>query len=105
MYTNNENCLTCKNQLFISVSFISDPTWIFIQTNLKNAIYANELPKKLIFGNKTYQFICATIYSKNHFRSIFYLNSAFYLFDDLSNSLSQKIPKLKVVTCVYFLLN
>ena len=45
-----------------------------------------------------------TIHAKNHFRSIFYLNSKFYLVDDLSKNIVTKLPKLKVVTSFYFLI-
>ena len=103
-FTCKESCQRCKNKLILNTSFLVTPPWVFIQTN-KNAIYANELPKILVFGNKSYQFLCATIYSNEHFRFIFYLNSRFFLFDDLSQSIVQKIPKLKVVTCFYFLKN
>jgi hypothetical protein len=103
-YTCKESCQRCKNKFILNTSFLVTHPWVYIQTN-KNAIYANELPKILVFGNKWYQFLCATIYSNEHFRSIFYLNSRFFLFDDLSQSIVQKITKLKVVTCLYFLKN
>jgi hypothetical protein len=80
-YTCKESCQRCKNKLILNTSFLVTPPWVFIQTN-KNAIYVNELPKILVFGNKSNQFLCATIYSNEHFRSIFYLNSRFFLFDD-----------------------
>ena len=104
-YTCHANCNSCKNKILLDINFLFDPPWIFIQTNLKMPIYVNELTKSLVFGNKSYQFLSATIYSKKHFRAIFSLNNSFYLFDDLSKTISQKIPKIKVVTSFYFLIS
>jgi hypothetical protein len=103
LFTNKNVCRTCKKKKNVELSnFIYNPPWIFVQTN-ESEIYVNEIPKILLIGVKNYQFLCATIHSKNHFRAIFDLNNEFFLIDDLNPSkLNRKIPKLKIVTCFYY---
>ena len=103
-FTRHENCQTCKKKIVLDVEFIFNPPWIYVQTNLKNPIFVTELTKTLKFGNKIFQFLRAIIYAKNHFRSIFCLNSKIYLVDDLSKNIVTKISKLKVVSSFYFLI-
>ena len=100
---NNEKCVKCKLVKTIDFEFLSNPPWLFIQAKKQDVIYANQLPKLLTIKNKSYRLLCATIFSKNHFRSIFYLNSTFLLFDDLKNEIINQMPKIKIVTCFYYL--
>ena len=82
-YSKLDTCDACKKKINIDVSLLFDPIWLYVQTNQNNSIYATEVPKVLQLSNSTFQFLCATIHYKNHFRSIFYLNSSYYLVDDL----------------------
>ena len=104
IFTNQKECCYCLNKIKSECSFFYNPPWIFIQTSNSKAIYANELPKFLILMKKRYELLCATIHTKSpgHFRSIFYLNSIFFLIDDLNPKMETKQPKQKIVTCFYF---
>ena len=86
--------------------FENPPPWLFIQTYKTKAIYVNELPKLLTINDLNYQILCVTIHTKTpeHFRSIFYLNSRFYLIDDLKHTIETKIPVKQIVTCFYYLI-
>jgi hypothetical protein len=104
-FSNKINCSVCLKKVVFECYFENHPPWLFIQTYKTKAIYVNELPKLLTFKDKTYQILCATVHTKTpqHFRSIFYLNSRFYLIDDLKQKIETKIPVKKVVTCFYYL--
>ena len=89
VYTKSKNCGLCNGILIHECIFLQNPPWIIVQKINRNAIYVDELPKVLSIHNSNYKFLCASIYTNSfyiiqkHFRSIFYLNSAFVLVDDL----------------------
>ena len=103
-FTQQEICKLCNVKKKIECVFVNNPPFIFIQTIERNPIFVEELPKQVIINRKTYQFLCATIYSESpgHFRSIFYLNRHFYFVDDLKLGIDSNIPRVKVITCFYF---
>ena len=68
-------------------------------------IKVEDLPHVLLISNRKYQLLCVSIYRTNHFRSIYLLNNSYFLVDDLKpTSFNEKIPKIKIVTWFYYLI-
>jgi hypothetical protein len=100
-----KKCNSCKCQFSSELKFLKNPPWIFIQTSGKEMIKLEDLPHVLLISNRKYQLLCVSIYRTNHFRSIYLLNNSYFLVDDLKpTSFNEKIPKIKIVTCFYYLI-
>jgi hypothetical protein len=104
-----EFCLLCNK--FVTGRFNLDPFFIIISPNSEFFIDLNsikDIPLSLNICDKACQLLFFTFsgyYNDiEHFRSIFYINSAFYVVDDLSRDLKRKLsytPQLS--SCVYYL--
>ena len=104
-----EFCILCNQ--YVTGRFSLDPFLIIISPNSEFYIDANtikDIPLSLNICNKTCQLLFFTFngyYNDiEHFRSIFYINSAFYVVDDLNRDLKRKLsytPQLS--NCVYYL--
>ena len=76
---------------------------VFIQTKVEDNICKSQLPLQLELSSQKFELVCATTHSSNHFKAIFFLFNSFYLIDDLKPSENiQKIPRSKVISCVYY---
>ena len=81
------------------------PNIVYMTLFNKKMIKVEDLPHVLLISNRKYQLLCVSIYRTNHFRSIYLLNNSYFLVDDLKpTSFNEKIPKIKVVTCFYYLI-
>jgi hypothetical protein len=97
-------CAVCQYEKKESVKFLHNPPLIFIQTKVEDNICKSQLPLELELNSQKYELLCATTHTTNHFRAIFYLFDSFYLIDDLNPSQNiQKIPRSKIISCVYYL--
>ena len=95
-------CSKCDLRKTGQISFIHDPIWIMIESDPDhnaNNYDIKKLPVHLQF-NKTAKYILLCIYVHEkisdldnndirHFKAIFYLNSKYYLVDDMSNSCNE----------------
>ena len=73
------------------IKFEREPVWIIIDQDPLIEISNVSSFKKVIevdSGSK-YRLLCCVISLPNHFQGIFYLNSSFWLIDDLANGYSQ----------------
>ena len=105
IFAKEKRCKNCGNEIRLDCKFLKLPPWIFVQTSGKTFIYVNELPIIMTISNKKYQLLCASIHIKNHFRSVYLLNNTFVLVDDLKPAQTNTvIPKIKVVTAFYYLI-
>jgi hypothetical protein len=87
MYLKYDENVTCSEGLSkVSPKFQQTPIG-FVQINIKQKSFnLKEIPLLLNIDNYEFIFLCCTCNVENpfkHFRSIFKLNSSFYLIDDL----------------------
>ena len=99
-------CQTCS--VVSNGKFKSTPFCLFVELWDEfgaEKITLKDIPTSLLINDLTFNFLCLTFFESAHFRSIFKLNSLFYLVDDLDYSnVSKKIPKnLNIKTLFYYL--
>lgn len=99
------SCYVCKRQdLEFFHKFLYTPRWLFIDTMITSNFSVYDLPKTIAFGQSKYLLLCATFFKSGHFRGIFFINSKFYLVDDLhSKHVSSNIPMHTISWCFYYL--
>jgi hypothetical protein len=96
-------CAVCQCAKKETIKFLHDPPLLFIQTKVEDNICKSQLPLQLELSSQKFELLCATTHSSNHFKAIFFLFNSFYLIDDLKpNQNIQKIPRSKVISCVYY---
>ena len=64
----------------------------------------DDLPDEIYVDGNEFKFLCCTIHSQKHFRSIFYIDKKLYLIDDLDNrNVNKRIPSHSFQTAFYYL--
>ena len=98
-------CVECKT--LCQGKFVSTPFCLLVEIcSEKYNINLNDIPLQITIDGNEYHFLFFTLFVKrNHFRSIFRLNSKFYLIDNLKKGFQKKIPlKMKFGTIFYYLI-
>ena len=55
----------------------------------------DDLPDEIYVDGNEFKFLCCTIHSQKHFRSIFYIDKKLYLIDDLDNRNVNKLHHIR----------
>jgi len=102
-------CNVCLNLRSVTMRFLNDPNFIFIQPNGFN--YLNDIPKRINIDNIDFQLVCATLHNIEiqHFYGVFNIDDNFYVVDDLDQSVAflENILRkniyltMPVSTCMY----
>jgi hypothetical protein len=101
-----ETCKTCSS--ITTAKFINQPICLLLETfamNQESQISLEDIPLSVSIDNKNFNFLFFTVFSSNHYTSIFRLNGGFYLVDDLSKSLKKlnKSKNYEIKTVFYYL--
>ncbi len=100
-----EACIKCFNVIRLRFKFLNiNPGFIIVQTKIgADQLYKADIPLNLTINNINYKLLCGTMFEKAHFKAFFYLNNSYYIIDDLNIRKSKRIPKIKIITCFYYL--
>ena len=88
------------------VSYYSRPPFQIIENINNHDISVLYLPTTLSIGKYSFEFLCCTFHTTNHFVGLFIVENNLYVVDDLnSQELLNRIPRHKISFCYFYLRN
>ena len=97
----------CDDWSFPKAKFLKKPSFLFVKTFVEenvDKLSIEDVPLSITIENCVFNFLCGSLWDSNHFTSIFRLNGANYLVDDMKKTVEKKIPEHSEIRTLFFYL-
>lgn len=88
-------CVNRHGKVIVENTMRRIPLFLFIEASPSPKLMVDDLPDDIEVESHQFRFLCSTIHTNNHFKSIFYFEKKLYLIDDCNHKLQIFTKKYK----------